>query len=107
MSGLMTKASVRSFCSGKKEEAGFTDDVIQSEVFLNAVFQLLREAKERKGTYKLCELFVTDAAVSSLEAFGVKDTALCVDVTETDGCQDLHGRRLLKRLFSFISIIQQ
>lgn len=41
-------------------------------------------------TYKLCELFVTDAAMSSLEALGVQHAPICVDVTETDGGQHLH-----------------
>lgn len=41
-------------------------------------------------TYKLCKLFIADAAMSSLEALRVQQTALCVDVTEADGCQHLH-----------------
>lgn len=41
-------------------------------------------------TYKLCELFVADAAMSSLEALRVQQAALCVDVTEADGSQHLH-----------------
>lgn len=66
-----------------------TDDATCSEVIPSALLQQLSEAKKRR-TYKLCELLVTDAAVSFLEALGVQDAALCVDVTETDGCQDLH-----------------
>lgn len=41
-------------------------------------------------TYKLCKLFITDAAVSSLEAVWIQQTTLCVDVAEADGCQHLH-----------------
>lgn len=41
-------------------------------------------------TYKLCELFIADAAVSSLEAVGIQQTTLRVDVAEADGCQHLH-----------------
>lgn len=41
-------------------------------------------------THKLRELVVADAAVGSLEALGVEDAALRVDVAETDGGQDLH-----------------
>jgi len=58
---------------------------------------LLSGAEGRKKTYKLRELFVADAAVSSLEALGVEDTSLRVDVTEADGCQDLHRCRFLER----------
>lgn len=49
-----------------------------------------------KRTYKLGKLFVADAAVSSLEALGIQDAALRVDVTETDSCQDFHRHRFLK-----------
>lgn len=62
--------------------------------------------KVRRRTYKLRELFVADTAVGSLEALRVEDTALCVDVAETDGCQDFHRCRFLKTLFQDINIMQ-
>lgn len=50
-----------------------------------------------ESTHKFCELFVGDAAVGSLKALRVWNAAIGVDVTETDGGQDLHGGRLLQR----------
>lgn len=86
----MTKASVRSFYSGNEGSGRRCDVVSDDSHYTFIVTRCKSRSKRRKRTHKLCELFVTDAAVSSLEALGVDDTALCVDVTETDGCQDLH-----------------
>lgn len=48
------------------------------------------------GTHKLCELFVADASMCSLETFRIHlGLPLCVDVTETDGCQHLYWGWLL------------
>lgn len=51
----------------------------------------------KKTTYKLCKLFITDGAVSTLETLRVQDTALGVDVTEAYGCQDFYRCRFLNR----------
>lgn len=61
------------------------------------------DAKRRVRTYKLCELFVTDAAVSPLEALRIEDTALRVDVTETDSCQDFYRHRFLRAVILSVS----
>lgn len=57
---------------------------------------MTKAGRKEGGTHKLCKLVVADAAVGSLEALGVEDAALRVDVAETDGGQDLHRRRLLR-----------
>lgn len=64
-----------------------------------------RQWEERRPrTHKLCKLVVADAAVGSLEALGVEDAALRVDVAEADGSQDLHRRRLLHKQASRLSL---
>lgn len=78
----MTKASVRSFYSGS------TDKATWSGVILTAYIQ--QQSTNKQRTYKLCKLFVADAAMSFLEVLGVQHTAICVDITEADGCQHLH-----------------
>ena len=51
-------------------------------------------ASRRSRSYKVGELLVADGAVSSLEALGVHEAAVRVDVTEADGRQHFDRGRL-------------
>lgn len=102
VSGLMTRVSVRSFCSG----GGARGDG-ESLGRRKFCFPQWQTEGRRRRTHKLCELVVADAAVGSLEALGVEDAALRVDVAEADGGEDLHRRRLLRKPASRLTFVDR